>query len=144
MIQLIKTCSYCKIEKPVSDFRENRTHRSDMYVAYCRLCSKFVQRRYALAAKHKIVNHYSNGTNTCRCCGENNIDFLSIDHIVNGKGNPKTEVKSGYNLYIQLIKDNYPEGYQILCYNCNQCKGYFGICSHQKENINRIIPCLDL
>lgn len=34
--------------------------------------------------KLKVLDHYSNGTMVCACCGEKNIEFLTIDHIDGG------------------------------------------------------------
>jgi 5-methylcytosine-specific restriction endonuclease McrA len=66
----------------------------------------------------------------CVCCGEEILEFLTIDHI-----NPsdKKSNLSGYRLYKQLAKENFPDGYQTLCYNCNTAKGLYGLCPHQKK-----------
>jgi hypothetical protein len=33
-------------------------------------------------------------------------------------------------MYAYLIRNNFPEGYRVLCHNCNQSLGYFGYCPH--------------
>jgi len=53
----------------------------------------------------------------CACCGEDREFFLSIDHIVAG------EPKTPKDLYRWLKRNNYPDGFQVLCYNCNHAKG---------------------
>lgn len=63
----------------------------------------------------KVISHYSNGTMKCALCNENRVLGLSIDHI-NGKG--KEHRKIVKHLYPWLIKNNFPEGYQVLCMNC--------------------------
>ena len=65
--------------------------------------------------KLKSLNHYGP---ICKCCGENNIYILSIDHV---HGNGKTDKKAPY-LYKYIIKNNFPNDYQILCMNCNWLK----------------------
>jgi len=86
----------------------------------------------------KILQHYSKRHSNsdipcCRCCGENfHVDFLEIDHIT-GKKQMDLEpelVILGYssqlrnqNLHRWIIKNNFPEGFQILCTNCNFAKG---------------------
>ena len=52
------------------------------------------------------------------------LDFLDIDHIDGRKHLPKKEQKlMGSALCRHLKKKNYPDGYQILCKNCNTAKG---------------------
>ena len=66
--------------------------------------------------------HYSNpkGIPVCNRCGEQDIELLCVDHIIGGGVKHEKERKSP--LYRWLIKNNYPEGYQVLCANCNQRK----------------------
>lgn len=62
---------------------------------------------------------YSNGYMNCSLCGEDNIDCLAIDHI-NGNGGKhrKKDIKAK-NFALWLSSNNYPDGYRILCHNCN-------------------------
>lgn len=77
-----------------------------------------------------VLNHYSNGTMACNCCGENIYDFLSLDHI-NGGGNQHRKKEKG-RLEPKLIKANFPDGYQVLCHNCNMGKRFNNnICPHK-------------
>ena len=94
----------------------------------------------------KILQYYSKRLSKssipcCRCCGENShIEFLALDHI-NGRRQMDSEpelVKLGYSskfLNVQLtawiIKNDFPEGFQILCHNCNSAKGFYGKCPHE-------------
>lgn len=86
----------------------------------------------------------------CRCCGESNPLFLTIDHVENdgaaeraGMGDgPTTKSKkgrAGVNFYRFLKKSGYPRGrYQLLCFNCNCGKARNkGVCPHQKENYGK-------
>ena len=69
----------------------------------------------------------------CNCCGINaHLDFLAIDHIAGRQEmDSKHElVKLGYSskflgivLQKWIIDNNFPEGFQILCQNCNMAKG---------------------
>ena len=98
---------------------------------------KIRQKEYYIKCKFKVIKYYSNSTMQCNCCGEKHIDFLSIDHIDCGKlyHNKKKKIGkcSGINLYLDLIKNNFPGGYQVLCYNCNFAKGACGKCPHEME-----------
>lgn len=68
--------------------------------------------------------------NKCNCCGEIEKEFLSIDHIDGGGSKHRREIK--HSIYGWLKSNKYPKGFQILCHNCNQAKGFYGICPHQK------------
>jgi len=82
-------------------------------------------------AKLKIVRAYGN---KCSCCGEEKLEFLTLDHI-NGGGKKERKKMGNSNdalgLYLHLIKNDYPKGYQILCFNCNIGKGLYGKCPHK-------------
>ena len=69
--------------------------------------------------KIEVLAHYS-GVNfpSCSKCGFSDIRALSIDHINRRNGDDK----SGNKLYRWLIKEDFPEGYQTLCMNCQFIK----------------------
>ncbi len=104
---------------------------------YLKLYSKLRNTRRRL----RILQHYSNSTVPfCNCCGEKEIRFLSVDHM-NGGGTKHREVLSkglnkpagGAVMYNWIIRNNFPDGFQILCHNCNQAKGFYGICPHKES-----------
>lgn len=78
--------------------------------------------------RNLILDHYGR---QCACCGERHEEFLGIDHIYGGGRQHKLRVQN--KLYDWLITNNYPEGFRILCHNCNQSLGTYGYCPHQKE-----------
>jgi hypothetical protein len=83
-----------------------------------------------------VLNHYSGGVAHCACCGETEFDFLTLDHINGGGTKHRTDVnKPGSEFYYWIIKNDFPEGFQILCMNCNFAKGIFGECPHQRSVI---------
>lgn len=80
--------------------------------------------------KQIVLDHYGA---RCVCCGESNKDFLSIDHMNNDGAAHRREIGSGAILR-WLILNNFPPGFQILCYNCNMAKQFCGgVCPHQVE-----------
>lgn len=92
-------------------------------------------KNYQRHLKIKVFTHYSKGTPKCACCGEKEIKFLSVDHINNGGAKHRKElgiVGGGIRFYFWLQKNKLPEGFQILCHNCNQAKGSYGICPHKE------------
>ena len=78
------------------------------------------------------------GGPTCVCCGENTEMFLCIDHINNNGGAHRKEIgNSGSRLYQWLRINGYPEGFQVLCYNCNNGKRLNnGVCPHHDSRCN--------
>ena len=86
------------------------------------------RKRYNVKQRNKVLEYYGN---YCHCCGENEIKFLSIDHINGGGTKHRKQIGGGgTSLYLWLIKNNFPIGFQILCYNCNMAKGLYGKCPH--------------
>jgi hypothetical protein len=91
------------------------------------------QVRYYKKLKHEVFYYYSSGAMCCACCGEAEIQFLSLDHI-NGGGNAcRKKHGSGVQIYSKLRREGYPPGFQILCFNCNMAKGFWGSCPHKKK-----------
>ena len=70
--------------------------------------------------KSEIFSTYGCGELKCKGCGESDLAVLTIDHI-NGGGNQhrkKIGCKTGCSFYRWLKKNGYPEGFQVLCFNC--------------------------
>lgn len=57
----------------------------------------------------------------CNNCGEAHVEFLEVDHI-NGGGRKHKQRENITDMYSYLKNNNFPEGYQILCANCNIAK----------------------
>lgn len=74
--------------------------------------------------KMKILTAYSkNGIIKCNLCEENDPTILNLDHINGGGRIHAKECRAkGTNIYDDLIKQNFPPGFQILCPNCNYIK----------------------
>lgn len=111
--------------------KRSKAKRHDYYLAR----SREDQRRGREKLRRLVIGAYSNQANNCSCCGESEFDFLTIDHI-NGKS---TDVRGGasprcgYPLYRWLVRNEFPQGYQVLCMNCNVSKGKRGICAHMRN-----------
>lgn len=85
--------------------------------------------------KLEVLTYYSDNPPKCSCCDETIIEFLTIDHINNDGAEHRRKIGServsGPTFYRWLKRNNYPEGYQVLCYNCNCGKrANKGICPH--------------
>lgn len=89
------------------------------------------QKDYQTRLRVDAIEHFGG---KCACCGETEPDFLAIDHINNDGAEHRKEIGSdGRALYLWLRRNNYPEGFQVLCHNCNMAKGLYGICPHQER-----------
>jgi hypothetical protein len=106
------------------------------------------QRRAYKAIRLEALQHYSGkDIPDCRCCGESMIEFLHFDHIKGdgashrleigmrqgGAGREqKHKVNIGANgLPYWLKKNGWPEGFQVLCANCNLGKDTGKYCPHE-------------
>ncbi len=79
------------------------------------------------------MGHYCIGLIQCSKCGFEDIRALCIDHINGDGANHRRQITSndlskkprdggGSNTYRWLKRNGYPEGFQVLCFNCNQIK----------------------
>jgi len=93
------------------------------------------KKRYARKLKLEVMTHYGR---VCACCREDQLEFLAIDHI-HGNGAADRLEKTGKRnaagdtFYRKLKHLGYPEGYRVLCHNCNMAFGCFGYCPHQPK-----------
>jgi hypothetical protein len=70
--------------------------------------------------KTEVFSHYCGGDIKCNGCDERELELLTIDHI-NGGGNKHrklTGMKTGKHCYGWLKRNHYPNGFQVLCWNC--------------------------
>ena len=74
---------------------------------------------------NKLMTYDAYGGRKCCWCGEDDISTLCIDHIDNN-GSKHIDNKGhrigGNRMYNWLKKNNYPDGFQVLCMNCNTAK----------------------
>ena len=86
-------------------------------------------RRHYRKLRDTVMQHYGS---ECRCCGEQELRFLEIDHINNDGAKHRKEIGVGHILYRWLIDQGFPGDFQILCSNCNAGKHRNGgICPHK-------------
>jgi hypothetical protein len=75
----------------------------------------------------------------CVCCGEDNYEFLSVDHInKDGHARRKSGEHAGASFYRNLIKQGFPkDDLRLLCMNCNFSIGRYGYCPHEKQKLKK-------
>lgn len=96
-------CKYCG----------NNTYRSNC----CRSCFQICKRNKYIDLKLQVFNHYGM---QCARCGEKEIQYLTIDHIDNSGSQHRKQI--GTQIFPWLKRNNYPNNFQILCFNCNYSK----------------------
>lgn len=141
----MKACTACRKELPLDRFYADRRTLSGL-CAECKECKNERVKKYnkahpeqrkAVAAKANR-KQYANRRQLvldaygreCRCCGVQEEIFLTIDHMSNDGAAHRAEIGGTAPFYGWLIKNNYPEGFQTLCWNCNWAK-HRGGCPHQ-------------
>lgn len=69
----------------------------------------------------------------CQCCGENQWEFLTIDHLNGGGRKHRKRFGGGWLFYRWLKNEGYPKDeFRLLCYNCNCVRGHLGYCPHER------------
>jgi hypothetical protein len=87
-----------------------------------------------LSAKIKEAVFTAYGGWRCKCCGESERCFLTIDHMLNNGSKLRREGVHGHGIqfYRWLKKTGFPEEFQVLCMNCQFGKRMnHGVCPHQ-------------
>lgn len=144
-----KYCYRCKETKSVDDFGVNK-NKKDGRCDECKNCKSTYMKDYYLNNKKTIgpknrrrdkdlrarnwqivFDHYGS---ECACCGEKEKVFLTIDHINGGGSKHRKEI--GSHIERWLVKMNLPEGFQVLCHNCNWAKHLLGSCPHQVGDLS--------
>ena len=108
------------------DYKNSRAWIKNNKERYNEVC-KLWSREYRKNIKKIVVDYYGG---VCACCGEKDIRFLCVDHI-HGGGNRHKKLLRRSDMPIYLRQENYPEGFQILCYNCNMGKSHYKVCPHK-------------
>lgn len=80
--------------------------------------------------KDLVIQHYGGNPPKCSCCFTSIREFLTIEHK-NGGGTAHRKNIGAGNLPYFLVKNNFPDGYDVLCYNCNCAKAISKICPHK-------------
>jgi transcription elongation factor Elf1 len=127
-------CKQCRIKQ---EQKYQRTHHKD----YLRSQRKYAEshreqkrkqtKEWAVKVKIEVLVHYS-GTNPPQCAnpfGEHKepyttIEALTIEHPNQDGAEDRERIfgrrraVGGIHFYLWLRDHNYPEGYEVLCFNC--------------------------
>lgn len=156
----MKKCGRCGSTKPLSEF--GISSKTDKPLAYCKPCyelarachRRWLDRNPGEAARRtaeyreknrerhlkaqrdsgkklKDAAYAAYGGYVCACCGETEEAFLSIDHV-NNDGAAHRKTMDRRKIYKWLARNGFPDGFQVLCMNCNHGKARNGgVCPHE-------------
>jgi len=157
-----RICNKCKQSLPLESFSKDLSRHDKLKVS-CKECSNQTRKQWSKANPQKdnerqirwakanpervnarnrrqkrkdrkaLIDHYGG---KCECCGENRIEFLAIDHIDGGGTSHRLEVGKGERFYSWLRRNGFPEGFRVLCHNCNLAIGFYGYCPHSLPSYN--------
>jgi len=117
--------------------QEWRKKNPDKYKSYGKKRAQLMKASIAIKntkMRLEIISYYTNEKMCCQCCNESMLEFLSIDHII-PIAQTKEKRMHGIQLYNSIIKNNFPNKYQILCFNCNFGKKHHEECPHKKKRV---------
>lgn len=90
-----------------------------------------------LALKADVLGHYGGA---CACCGETELIFLSLEHVGGGGSAHRAALGGGEKVYREIRRRGYPDGFEVLCHNCNQGRHINGgTCPHEQEALRLVI-----
>lgn len=150
-----KTCTKCSTSKDISKFAKQakgkhgvtsvckeckREYNRDHYAPGSEAHTNKLQylRDYRQQVKEQVFAHYGK---QCACCGEDEPIFLTLDHMNNDGADHRRELLPGTPrgasadaVWRWVVKNDFPDTFQILCFNCNCGKQANGVCPHQAKD----------
>jgi len=93
------------------DIRNKKWHTNNKYKM-----NKF-GRDHRERRKTEAMNHY--GGCVCQLCGVEDIEVLVLDHISGGGTKQRRGFGDGHAIYRWVYNNHYPDGFRVLCRNCN-------------------------
>lgn len=133
-------CTKCGEIKPAAEFSRDAS-RAIGLAPWCKDCYKRWRQadpdlrrerdrqsglKYRQRLRDAVFDHYGHA---CACC--ETTERLTIDHINGDGATHRQEILGAAGLhggqsprfYAWLIRQNFPEGFQVLCRSCNRSKG---------------------
>ena len=136
------------MEKFAANAREYRKRNQEVYRERMRIRGRELywenpqhHRSKAISQRKKLRDSVFSayGGYVCNCCGETIPEFLTLDHINNDGAEHRKMIGTGGNNLLQwLKKHSFPEGFQVLCWNCQWGKNLSGECPHKRERVTTI------
>jgi hypothetical protein len=107
--------------------------KKDLEINHSQTSEAKRKRKEYYKLKNEVFRKYcGNKKPYCVCCGYNELDGLSIDHI-DGRDDGYCTEEEADKLWRCLKKNKFPKGFQVLCFNCNSAKKDNGMCPHKMK-----------
>lgn len=129
-----KTLARAKRAREKANLDPEKVEKRKKYLKEYREKNREETKQKHIIFRYKVLSLYSNNQKpSCACCGEDEINFLSLDHIDGGGTQERKKLNSrgGNSFFFYLKKLGFPKGFQVLCHNCNMAKGIYKTCPHQ-------------
>jgi hypothetical protein len=134
--QICKSCEQLKAKERYHRNPRIWIQRSQVYYSLHKKEIREHQNKENAERRIRVLMHYGGMPPRCDCCGEQHLDFLTIDHMKGGGCKHRKLIcgsDSSTSFYRWLEKKRFPKGFRVLCSNCNLAIGKRGICPHKKE-----------
>ena len=97
----------------------------------------------------QVLSHYCGGNPPfCACCKDPNVEFLCLDHTDGGGNIHRQSIsKSGKKclgsfMFEWIVINDFPDGFRVLCHNCNSSISLYGYCPHNEARpVEELISC---
>jgi hypothetical protein len=100
------------------------------------LCKICVRNKH-IKFRTEVLSAYSTSLE-CALCMESHLEFLALDHI-NGGGTKDIKQHGGQSsLWCALKRNGYPDGYRVLCHNCNHKQRIYNLDTNSQDYKERI------
>ena len=145
-LDALRICKQCKQEKPLMDFEEHRGHKSERGHVRRHTCKVCLRKKYSKSHteadrrwQKKLKREVFIGLGgKCTCCGESELDFLTLHHI-GGWGHEHKKAygrKNGQSIKIftDVKRLGFPRDlFGVLCWNCHMTEEFRGGCPHKRK-----------
>ena len=135
-----KQCTKCKVWFPfLSQYFPTHRHAKRGLRSHCWRCQTAYDQGLRKASKDRWMDKLQALQaygGCCVCCSESEPVFLTFDHMAGGGAQHRREDPLAQrSMGTWLIKNSYPAGFRILCFNCHRAiqagpKHLGGICPH--------------
>lgn len=121
-----------KVREATRNYRKRNPMEGKIYRAKLKNNPELLQKIYLNSKEYrqrlrlKVIAYYSNNTNKCKICGFSDIRALVIDHVNDDgylfKRANSNKRENNTNTFRRIVREGYPKGFQVLCFNCNYIK----------------------
>lgn len=130
-------CKQCSSARRKIYYRKNRKKIALRHKKFREENSEYYcdkRRLYKRVLRLEVLRHYSRSDKPfCDCCKKKILEFLTLDHK-NGGGNKfrrENPNHRGEKIYAWVRRNGYPDGFRVLCQDCNHSYGAYGYCPHK-------------